>query len=627
MLKGVNINNYMCAFMLIHPTCKVNAQNLVLNNGFEQHADATCAECYMYYGKYASVVYHWENSNWGCRLCDKTNKQHLSKDKLEDFCPFDKIAPQEGNSMVEMSYLPRIGGYGSSSHLFSRTTQPMRVGQLYEVQYWLYIPTKAKADPDWPKHIGVALLPEKLDLRNFIKMTRQVPSLIVDTVIYDAWYLVKWRVRPLCNSKYLSIGLFANDQWPVSRSFADVRYFVDNVSVREMPYESAVLDSAVYYCSLYYQKLHPDLLPIMDDVVVLYETNAYELTPEHQALLDSFAVYAKLHRELVFEVSGHTDSVGSDNMALSQNRLLKALTYLTSVHQIPTFRFIPINSSNKDPFRPNTTEEGRRLNRRVLIRQSGISIDVVFYQNALQAVEEKRYKDAFAFIDKWLLSCDPGTKIMVLFDPRFNALKTNKGWAYTEQKVRDSYRKLKYPTYAFALDSLRLEDRLVRGELSMVLNSISGYVPGRDSMAFYLPGMPAIIQQQKGHALFKGVSGILDITGWPKKSEFGESASASAVFLLQHALDIGESIKWLPELKKTCEEGEADWMAYAMVYDRLSRLTGKPQRYGTHVQIMNDGTLYVEPFEGDVDTVNDQRAKIGLPLLPDHVAQAMNRKQ
>jgi hypothetical protein len=393
-----------------------------------------------------------------------------------------------------------------------------------------------------------------------------------------------------------------------------------------MPETSAVLDSSVYYCSRY-DPVTLGAMPLMDNQTLLFENDAFELTNEHKVVLDTFARFASLYPDLVFKISGHTDSTGFDNHTLSQNRVQSVLNYLINIWKLPEFRFIPISQGSKYPVADNNTAEGRAVNRRVEIKQSSIDLSAMFYRNALRSVEDKRFADAFLYLNKWLFKHKQGSGIVLLFDPRFEILKQDKRWDLIEKKIRDGYRSSKYPQYAFLFDSLRMDDRKVLGELSQILNDLTGPIPELDSVPYILPRMPQEVVEQKLREHFSALRPILEKTGWPKKSDFGESATTSAFFLLQHSLDSAAYLRWLPVLKQTCEEGEAPWMFYAMLYDRCQIIAGKPQRYATHSETLENGDLRVLPWEGDEDTINDYRAKIGLSLLPDVVVNAMKNSR
>ncbi len=625
----INLTLLAAIFTLISFASK--AQNLIQNGSFEKHGDQKCLECNTLYGQYPGLMYNWDNNGWGCQLRDKDYKLFPDDNKRLGN-PFDKMSPKDGKAMIEMWYSPICGGkkYMCATYLTARTTQTMRVGELYEASFWIYIESTKRADPDWAKHLGIVVLPQNITYRIAGGGKRLIiPYMPIDTVIYDAWYQVKWRIRPLCTSNYFTIGLFGDEDWPASKRFEDVSYFVDMVSLIELPSQSAVADSSIYYCSRYDPKTL-GVSPKMDNEILLFQNKSFDLSPEHKAALDSFVVYAKANPDMVFELSGHTDSIGSGNLELSQNRAQSVFKYLTEEKQLPVFRFIVLSKGSKEPFRLNSTEEGRKLNRRVEVRQTGLKIANMFYRLALNAVEAGNYPEAFSYLNKWLIKYEDGGKIVLLFDPRFKVLNKDKRWEFLTKKIRDSYNEFKYPGYSFQLDSMLLDVRSITGELTMGyqngLNALPGYVPELDTLLLELPISSDAVINQKYAEQFAALKPILAKTGWPKKSEFGDSASDAAFWMLFYSKDMVESLKWLPVLQKTCEEGEAPWINYAMLYDRCNRGLGKPQRYGTVVHGLEGGGLLVEPWEGTVDSINEYRAKIGLQGLSFKVVDAMEKQ-
>ena len=68
--------------------------------------------------------------------------------------------------------------------------------------------------------------------------------------------------------------------------------------------------------------------------------------------------------------------------------------------------------------------------------------------------------------------------------------------------------------------------------------------------------------------------------GWPKNSAVGSTAAGAAFYVIQHS-DVEKQKKYVPMLKQRCEEKEASWQNYAMLYDRLQMNKNKPQKYGT----------------------------------------------
>lgn len=601
-------------------------KNILRNGGFEEHGAQKCLSCIQSSGQYAGLVYHWDNGGWHCMLCDKDYKQQ-SDDKKGGICPLDQVSPQSGKAMISMVYSPGVngitGGVEGASHLSARTTEPMRVGQLYEVSLWLYIKSAPRHDPDWGKHLGIALLPENLSFFGG-KNALIIPFIGVDTLVYDRWYPARWRVRPLCTSNYLMIGVFADPQWPRSRSYADVQYFLDNVSVVEMPEAPAAADSSVYFCSRY----DPTALgarPLTDAVMLLYENDAFELNAEHRATLDTFARHANRYPDLVFELSGHTDSIGADNLALSQRRVQALYEYLTGALQLPAHRFYTLARGSATPFRPNHTEEGRSMNRRTEIRQSDLTLPMMYYRQALKALAENNKAGAFAWLDKWVAKVEAGSPIMMLFDPRLDLLRPDKRWPVIAQKVRDSYQKHPFAKESFLLDSLRLDACRLSGEaLAGMLNSLPGRIPGSSGFeVLVLPGATeeAVIRQYRAH--YHSIRPVLDKTGWPRKQGLSESAVYNAFHLLLNAREPDACERWLPALQEACEAGELPWLMYAKCYDQWRLGRGQPQRYLTAVGYSEDGGIVLPPWEGDANTVNEYRAKIGLPLLAPGVAAAM----
>ena len=252
---------------------------------------------------------------------------------------------------------------------------------------------------------------------------------------------------------------------------------------------------------------------------------------------------------------------------------------------------------------------------------------MMFYRNALISARERRYEETFSYLNKWIIKSNQGQKIILLFDPRFEILRKDKNWKLIEKKVRDGYGLFKYPRYSFLLDSLRLDDRKVLGELPGLLSDLTVIPPELDTTRFTLPALPETLVHQKFEEHYRQLRPILEKIGWPKKSEFGENASTSAFILLQHSLDSAEYVKWLPILYKYCEEGEANWMHYAMLYDRCNLISDKPQRYGTHSEVLENGELQMRSWEGNENTINEQRAKIGLPLLSKVLIDTMKKNK
>ena len=99
---------------------------------------------------------------------------------------------------------------------------------------------------------------------------------------------------------------------------------------------------------------------------VLFETNKSTLRNEHFATLNPIVDYLISHPERSVKISGHTDDTGSEahNLTLSKKRADVVAEYLVS-NGIDTNRLETFGFGCSKPILSNTTDEGRKNNRRV----------------------------------------------------------------------------------------------------------------------------------------------------------------------------------------------------------------------------------------------------------------------
>jgi outer membrane protein OmpA-like peptidoglycan-associated protein len=109
----------------------------------------------------------------------------------------------------------------------------------------------------------------------------------------------------------------------------------------------------------------PDSLIVLG-AELLFETNRSTLRSEHFATLNSIVDYLILHPERSVTISGHTDNLGTEarNLTLSRQRADVVAEYLVS-HGIAINRLETFGLGSAKPIAPNTTDEGRKKNRRV----------------------------------------------------------------------------------------------------------------------------------------------------------------------------------------------------------------------------------------------------------------------
>src|SRR5713226_2479958 len=110
---------------------------------------------------------------------------------------------------------------------------------------------------------------------------------------------------------------------------------------------------------------------VHENVAVTFRVNSAVLSPEAKQQLDDFATKATSAKAFMIEVSGHTDSTGSEakNFRLSRERADAVVQYLAVNHKIPLRRFItPMGYGKTEAVADNSSPTGRAQNRRVEVK-------------------------------------------------------------------------------------------------------------------------------------------------------------------------------------------------------------------------------------------------------------------
>lgn len=117
---------------------------------------------------------------------------------------------------------------------------------------------------------------------------------------------------------------------------------------------------------------------------------------------------------------------------------------------------------------------------------------------------------------------------------------------------------------------------------------------------------------------------ILQIHYWITISQFGAQADNQAWLLVQHAdLDPEFQKNCLSRLKTALEQGETSQQNYAYLYDRVALQSpefGMQQKYGTQMFICPQGKITLQPYEGTIEELNQQRKKVGLKSVESDMA-------
>ena len=102
---------------------------------------------------------------------------------------------------------------------------------------------------------------------------------------------------------------------------------------------------------------------------VTFDFNRTEVKPQFYPALSTIAGTLREYNQTIVEVSGHTDSIGSDavNQRISEQRAQAVASYLVAQGVQPA-RIETVGMGKRFPIADNATEAGRSMNRRVEIR-------------------------------------------------------------------------------------------------------------------------------------------------------------------------------------------------------------------------------------------------------------------
>jgi OOP family OmpA-OmpF porin len=114
-----------------------------------------------------------------------------------------------------------------------------------------------------------------------------------------------------------------------------------------------------------------DEVDVQETVSVTFKVNSAVLSPEAKQQLDEFAAKTETAKAYTIEISGHTDSTGSEakNFRLSRQRAEAVVQYLAVNHKVPLRRIVtPMGYGKTEAVADNSTAVGRAQNRRVEVK-------------------------------------------------------------------------------------------------------------------------------------------------------------------------------------------------------------------------------------------------------------------
>ncbi len=183
------------------------------------------------------------------------------------------------------------------------------------------------------------------------------------------WQKVTLKFKASSESDWLIIGNFDADEttlvMPTTVGNLNYGYYyLDDVSLRKA---EPILNVPVKDDDLRRVKLEVGKTIRLKDI--FFDTDKADLLPRSNVELNKLVTILRENPTLEIEVIGHTDNVGevNYNLNLSRRRAGIVVDYLTR-NGIAASRLRVNGFGDKQPIKPNDTEEKRQMNRRVELR-------------------------------------------------------------------------------------------------------------------------------------------------------------------------------------------------------------------------------------------------------------------
>ncbi len=273
------------------------------------------------------------------------------------------------NVVAIITYMENENTDSYREYLEIKLKKELTIGVKTYVELWIKSEQKSKLVSN---NIGFYFSNNKI-YANILEPLKLIPQINHDSLIRrsnDSWVKIKGTFIPDKAFGFLTIGNFYNNE---NTSIAEVAnfkgnpfktpnayYIIDDVRVWQEGDEEPVIMSENFKN----QNIEIGKPIILNNVE--FSINSSEITETSFLVLDKLIAFLKESPITKIEISGHTDNIGDEasNLALSINRA-KAI-----------FNYLEMNGINKDrmsyngygeskPIKDNSTESGRKSNRRV----------------------------------------------------------------------------------------------------------------------------------------------------------------------------------------------------------------------------------------------------------------------
>lgn len=199
--------------------------------------------------------------------------------------------------------------------------------------------------------VGWAMLPPLPKNLDSVTVRFGFGNLVVDVPVTDKL------PTPTTSESPVTLG----SGWPKLPEAASIKQADPKQSIRPLVSNVADPDTAT--------KRSSDKTAISVDTDVLFAYGKADLTPKAQGTLKKVAAQLSAKGKGTVSVVGYTDSRGSEsfNQTLSEKRAASVQKALQKLVHKGDLTFSASGKGEKDPVADNTTDEGRKLNRRVTV--------------------------------------------------------------------------------------------------------------------------------------------------------------------------------------------------------------------------------------------------------------------
>ncbi|HEY0978087.1 MAG TPA: OmpA family protein [Flavobacteriales bacterium] len=359
--------------------------NLVPNPGFEEVKKVQCAWTQQARKFNEEVMVDWNSPT-------ETTPDHFTT-KADPKCWSHPARRTEGKAHAHsgdaMAGL-KIWGKGNTptywhEYLQIQLPEPLLAGTRYIVECFVM---RASFSSEASNNIGIVL--EAVPVRTRDCLPLYITPVVNEekTITKSGWHKVSGVIEAKGDERYLLIGNFYGDEVTLHERQPEgergAYYFIDDVNVRIAPPGTALTPkpkaslppppkqrvedhASTKEVDIYKVEPEVDKRIRLDNIG--FEFAKATLTPESSTELDKLVDLMTDYPLMTIEIEGHTDDVGSDefNLKLSADRAKAVVDYLD--HQkIDAKRMTWKGFGETKPFKPNTSEENRALNRRVEFR-------------------------------------------------------------------------------------------------------------------------------------------------------------------------------------------------------------------------------------------------------------------